>query len=257
MADIEILEVTPDSIDSISLCGYKNAKRPGYMEKKQWLLARMADGLRMHVVQSCQDGTQGMIEYIPGQFCWRSIAADHLMVIHCLFVGLKSAYKYKGFAGQLLGQCEADAKKEELEGVAVVVRKGAFMAGPEIFLKHGYQVADQAKPDFALLYKPFRAGTGKPAFRPGVSQVCRAYQKGLFVLRADQCPYTVTNVREIAAAAQREFGLQARIVDLKTCREAQESPCPFGTFGILHEGEVIAHHPISATRFGNIMRQRT
>lgn len=253
MDSMEWLEVTPQSIGQVALCGYKNEKRPGYVEKKQWLLARMAEGLRMRVAQSAKDGTQGMIEYIPGPQCWRPIAADRFMVIHCLFMGFKTAYKNKGFAGKLLAQCEDDARKEKMDGVAVVVREGAFMAGPDIFVKHGYQSADQAKPDFSLLYKPFRAQAGKPAFRASVNQVPKIYQKGLHILRADQCPYTVTNVREIADAAS-DMGLAPKIVNLKTSKDAQANPCPFGTFGIIYQGNVIAHHPISATRFKNIMK---
>jgi hypothetical protein len=29
-------------------------------------------------------------------------------------------------------------------------------------------------------------------------------------------------------------------------------PCPFGVFCILYKGKIIAHHPISNTRFINI-----
>ena len=80
-----------------------------------------------------------------------------------------------------------------------------------------------------------------------------AYEEGLTIIRADQCPYTVKNVSEIAEVAQRDFGLQLNVVTLKNHREAQGSPSPFGTFCIVYKGEVVAHHPISKTRFVNIM----
>ncbi len=253
MAEIEITEVTRDDIGRFSLCGYKNKKRPGYLEKRNWVLARMEEGLRMLTVQSSRDGTQGMVEYMPGARCWRPVSADNYMVIHCVFVGFKSAYKGKGYASLLIKRCEEDARKEKLDGVAVVTREGPFMAGSEIFLEHGYTAADGAKPDFSLMVKSFRANAKAATFAPSVSAVPKAYAKGLFVIRADQCPYTVTNVREIVESAREDFSLTAKVVNLETFRQARESPCPFGTFGILYDGKVIAHHPISSGRFKNLM----
>ncbi len=37
-----------------------------------------------------------------------------------------------------------------MKGVAVVTRKGSFMAKKDIFLKKGFHVVDLAKPDFEL-----------------------------------------------------------------------------------------------------------
>jgi len=81
------------------------------------------------------------------------------------------------------------------------------------------------------------------------------YDKGLTVIRADQCPYTVKNVKEISETAEKEYGIKPNIIDLKNCEEAQNSPCPFGTFCIVYNGKVIADHPISKTRFTNIMNK--
>jgi len=49
--------------------------------------------------------------------------------------------------------------------------------------------------------------------------------------------------------------MRPELITLKTYKEAQESPCPFGTFCILYDGKVIAEHPISNTRFMNIMNK--
>ena len=43
--------------------------------------------------------------------------------------------------------------------------------------------------------------------------------------------------------------------DLRNYKEAQNSPCAFGTFCILYNGKAIAYHPISNTRFTNIMNK--
>ena len=69
----------------------------------------------------------------------------------------------------------------------------------------------------------------------------------------NQCPCTVKNVNEIREAAEKIFKIKPMIIDLKNYKDAQESPCAFGTFCIVYNGEVIAEHPISNTRFTNIM----
>jgi len=40
----------------------------------------------------------------------------------------------------------------------------------------------------------------------------------------------------------------------KTHKEAQNSPCAFGSFCIIYEEKVIPYHPISKARFINVMR---
>jgi N-acetylglutamate synthase-like GNAT family acetyltransferase len=253
MENCDIVQVTRENLSAYSLCGYRNPKRPGYVEKAHWLLSRMSEGLRMLVVQSREHGTQGMIEYAPGHSCWRPVMADDFMVIHCLFMGFRSSFKNKGLGSELIRRCEEDAKVLGMDGVAVVTRKGPFMVGEEIFLKRGYRSVDRAAPDFSLLAKTFSSRTPKAAFGPNVSSLPEPFDKGLVIFRADQCPYTVANVKEMARAAKTDFHITARIVDLKSPMEAQHSPCPFGTFGIFYKGKGIAHHPISAARFRNIM----
>ncbi|MEZ5335661.1 MAG: YoaP domain-containing protein [Methanolobus sp.] len=45
-------------------------------------------------------------------------------------------------------------------------------------------------------------------------------------------------------------------MDLEDYAAAQNSPCSFGTFCIIYNGEIISHHPISNTRFMNIMNKK-
>ena len=76
-----------------------------------------------------------MIEYIPGEYCWRPVEASGYIFIHCIFVGFKRAYKGKGYGSLLLDECLKEAEEENTHGVAVVTRKGAFMAGIDLFVK--------------------------------------------------------------------------------------------------------------------------
>jgi hypothetical protein len=129
------------------------------------------------------------------------------------------------------------------------------MAGKDLFVKNGFEVVDTAPPDFELLVKKFDKNAPTPKFKGAWDEKLSRYGKGLTIIRADQCPYSVKNVREISETAEKTYGIKPDIIDLKNCKEAQNSPCAFGTFCIIYEGKAIAHHPISKTRFTNIMNK--
>ncbi len=257
MDEVQIIDATPDNVLEYGVCGYKNIKKPGLIEKVAWLKTHFSKGVRIKTLYSGKDGTQGMIEHVPGEYGWRPVDARGYMLIHCIFVGFRKAYKGQGYGSLLLEACIEDAAKARMNGVAVVTRKGSFMAGKEIFLKYGFETVDAAAPDFELLAKRLRGRAPAPRFKGDWEKKLRRYGTGLAIIRADQCPYSVKNVAEIVETAKRAHGLEPRVVHLRSCQEAQDSPCPFGTFCILHDGEVVADHPISNTRFTNIMNKRT
>ena len=256
MGDIQIIDTDEENILEYGVCGYKNIKRPGYAEKIEWLKERFKEGLKIKTLYSEKGGTQGMIEFIPGEYCWRPVDAKGYMFIHCIFAGFKGEYRGKGYGTFLLNECLKDAQQQNMDGVAVVTRKSSFMAGNEIFTKNGFSIVDKAPPDFELLVKKFRNEAKSPSFRInwGGKELNR-YGQGLTIIRADQCPYTVKNVREIIETAKTEYNIEPNVIDLMDCKEAQNCPCAFGAFCIVYDGQVISHHPISNTRFKNIMKK--
>ncbi len=82
------------------------------------------------------------------------------------------------------------------------------------------------------------------------------YEDGLTILRSPQCPYTEKNVKAIIESAEKNYKITTNLVDLSNEEEVQMSPCPFGTFCIIYNGEIISYHPISKTRFENIMKTK-
>ncbi|MEA1871913.1 MAG: YoaP domain-containing protein [Chloroflexota bacterium] len=255
MGKIEIIDTNADNILEYGVCGYKNIKREGFPEKIEWLKDRFPEGMKIKTLYSDEDGNQGMIEYIPGEYCWRPVEASGYMFIHCLFVGFKRTYKGKGYGSLLVDESLRDAEKGNMHGVAVVTRKGSFMAGKEIFVKNDFEVVDKAFPDFELLVKKFNKKAPSPKFKGDWGKRLSQYSKGLTIIRADQCPYTVKNVREISETAEKAYNIKPNIIELKNWQEAQNSPCPFGTFCIVYKGKVVAETPISNTRFTNIMNK--
>lgn len=244
-----------DNIREFGICGYKNPKRPGYPEKLDWLQAQFQEGLKIKTLYSQQGGAQGMIEYLPGEHCWRPVKAEGYLFIHCLYVGFRKEYQKKGYGSLIIKECLQDAAKQNMKGVAAVTRKGSFMANSSIFLKNGFQEVDQADPDFELVVKKFDKNNPSPEFKNNQDLLNKKYKKGLFILRADQCPYTVKNVNEIRDTAIEKFNMSPQIINLENYQQAQNNPCPFGTFGIIFDGKIISHHPISSRRFENIIKK--
>ncbi len=256
MKDFRIFDLTPENMAEYGVCGYKDAgKHKELRNKMEWFSIHYPLGLRIKVLFPESGGYQGMLEYIPGKYAHRPVQADGYMFIHCIWVGFKSEYKGRGYASALLDECIKEAKAGNMKGVAVVTRKGSFMADERVFIKKGFEVVDKAAPDFSLLSLKFDPASESPGFNTGVLNRPDEYEEGLTIMRSPQCPYTEKNVQSILATAEKKYHLKTRLIDVWDAETAQKVPNPFGTFCMLYNGRVISYHPVSNTRFENIMNK--
>ena len=256
MEDYKIIDLTPDNIADYGVCGYKDAKKHPELQKKiDWFSRYYPKGLRIKVISSEKGEYKGMLEYIPGEYAHRPVEARGYLFIHCIFMGFRKEDKGKGYGSALIEACINEAKEAGMDGVAVVTRKGSFMADDDIYIKLGFEVVDKAAPDFHLCALKLNAGAGNPSFKKDMSKSLDKYQDGLTILRSPQCPYTEKNVNAIMATAQDKYNITAKLIDLEDADAAQNIPNPFGTFCIIYNGKIVAHHPISNTRFENIMKE--
>jgi hypothetical protein len=254
--DIQIIDLTPENIADYGVCGYKDVNKHKELRYKiAWFNEYYSKGLKIKVLISGKGGYQGMLEYLPGKYAHRPVNADDFMFIHCIFVGFKNDFKGRGYASALIDECIKDAKIQKMLGVAVVTRKGAFMVSNEIFLKKGFVVADKAKPDFELLAFKFDKDSIFPSFKSNILDNLDEYKDGLTIIRSAQCPYTEKNVNAIIELAEKKFKIKTKLIDLKDSESAQKTPCAFGTFCLIYNGAIISYHPISNTRFENIMNE--
>lgn len=256
MENPQILDLTPENFLDYGVCGYKNAKKHKELQDKaDWFKRYYVKGLRIKIALPEEGRYQGMLEYIPGRYAHRPVEADGYMFIHCIWVGFKKEYKHRGYGQALIASCIEEAQRQKMKGVAVVTRKGSFMAGDGIFLKMGFQVVDEAAEDFHLLALKFDPEAQDPKFRSPSPEILEKYAKGLVILRSPQCPYTGKNVDAIILAAKEIGGLDVQAYILDEAEKAQDSPCPFGTFCLLYEGKILSYHPISRTRFLTLMQE--
>lgn len=105
-----------------------------------------------------------------------------------------------------------------------------------------------------LLVKKLKRRAPDPRFIVERERLLKTHRKGLTTLAADQCPYVAKSVERIAEAS-RTLGLEPKVVRVGTAKASRELPTPYGVFSIIYDGKLIAHRPISATRFMSIMRR--
>jgi GNAT superfamily N-acetyltransferase len=253
VAELPVLvDLDPASLDTLPCCGVKNAKHEGRRLKCGWLGQQLPKGLRVKLLVAA--GAQcGYIEYLPGEAAWRGVDAAGWMFIHCIWT-YRRRYQRQGQGARMLEACLEDARRAGMNGVAVLTRDGPWMAGDALFLANGFEVAATAPPDYRLLVRRLEPNAPLPRFRDA-PPLPRRLAKGLVIVRSDQCPHIARLAGEIAEAAAREFGLAPRIVELRSAADAQQAPTPYAVFSILLDGRVIADHPISRTRFRNLMRK--
>ncbi len=251
MSQYRILSLTPENVEEFGIFCVKNKKHAGYRAKSAWLGDQLPRGLKLVLLLNSQDKAVGFLEYAPSEQSWRPVNAPGYDFIHCIWTDGKKL-KTPGLAAKLLQYCIEDASSRGRQGVAVISSTGSWMAGADVFRKHGFDPVDE-KPPFSLLAHRF-TNSSLPKFPRGLADRSEQYQE-LTLLYANQCPYVGKAVAELPPVAAR-FNISLSLVEVTKPKEAQAIfPTPYGVFCLIYEGRVLADHPISATRFRNILQK--
>lgn len=252
MSDFQLVTVNESNVDKLGFFCVQNKKHPGYISKRRWLRDRFSEGLRIKLIRTAEEKTAGFLEYIPGEYTWRVVKAQGFFVIHCLWVASKK-FPLKGMAAALLGDCYRDAESQGKKGVAVVTSDGPWMANKRVYQKYGFREVDHAPPAFQLLTQEITDGAAAN-FPVNWEQRLQEIQ-ALTLLYTDQCPYISKAVGELPAVA-KAFGVELKLEALGSAAVArQRMPTAYGTICLAYQGRVLADHPISTTRFKNILKK--
>ncbi len=245
----KFVEITAENIDKHPqvIC-YINPKHELYHLKIDWIIEQLKYGLKIKLLYiKGEKKPIGFIEYIPGEYCWRSVNAKGYMFIHCLWIN-GNKHKQKGIGTYLIEEVEKDAKN--MLGVAVLSSDKAFMANKEIFLKKGYKkIAESGKEQ--LLVKKIKEGN-LPTINDWESEL-KKYQ-GLTFLYSKQCPWVARFIEEVKPILKKE-NLAPEIIEIKTAAEAQNAPSIYSVFNIIYKGKILTDRYISTTRFLNIVKK--
>jgi ribosomal protein S18 acetylase RimI-like enzyme len=243
---MNIINVTLDNIDHEHICCAIVDKKgdTGVSSKKAWLKHRFADGL---VFKKLDVRGKVFIEYIPAEFAWCPVHADHYLHINCFWVS--GQFKGQGYANQLLAECIADAKARGKMGITVLssTKKMPFLSDPS-YLKHkGFLVADKAGPYYELLYLPFGDNAPVPQFRESAKKGTTE-ETGMVLYYSNQCPHTDKYAPILQQIAEQR-GTTLKLIRFETTEQAQHAPAPFTTYSFFFDGEFVTNEIWSEKKF--------
>jgi hypothetical protein len=242
---IEIIEITKDNVAEISATCFMKKDSKGYQMKEAWITERFKESLRIKILRDGKK-TIGFIEYISGEYAWRSVDAKGYLFIHCIWI-TPNKYKNQGYATQLIHEVIKDAKGTE--GVCVITSDDSFMADKSVFLKNNFTVCEEDG-KHQLLVKQLKKGK-KPYLKNYKKQLLR--YTGWNILYSKQCPWVARFIDELDKHIIDD--LKIKIIELKTARQAQDAPSIYSTFNLIKDGKLLADHYISMTRFKNIINK--
>jgi hypothetical protein len=225
---------------------FLNPTHPAAKTKADWLKERFKEGMKVKIL--CVEGEKkpvSLLEYTKGENAWRAVKAKNYLFIHCLWT-YPNKYKKKNYSSDLIQACIVEAKKEGLNGVAVITSEGSFMASREVFEKNGFKSVDYRKPH-DLMVLELKKGD-EPKFMDTESAL-KKYD-GLHIVYSKQCPWVIRFIEEAKELIEKSG---AKVTELKTAKEAQEAPSIYATFNMVYNGKLLADHYISTTRFKNIL----
>lgn len=252
--DFDIIAVDASNVDKTGFfCYMSKRKEPGYRQKRAWLAARFAEGLKIKIIHEHGGRDTAFIEYLPGEYAWRAVYAPAYLVIHCLWVVGKG--RGKGYGVRLLEECLADARRQGRPGVVMLSSDRTWLPHKDFFLKNGFVELDQAPPSFQLLAFRFAPDAPLPALPQDWDARAAAFGPGLTVVRTDQCPYNENASNGILQFAASK-GLPARLVTLHTAAQVREqAPCAYGAFGVVYNGRLFSYTYLTAADFEKLLDQ--
>ena len=245
-----MVALTPENFATLGCPCFLNPKHESHLKKLEWLTDRFSEGFTIKsLFIETEKKPIGFIEYVSGEYAWRAVNAKDYLFIHCIWIN-PNKYKIKGYGSLLVKEVLNDAEKQGKIGVAVITSEGSFIASENLFLKNGFKVVDKAD-RFELLVKQLKEGA-LPKFTDWQKQL--AQYKGLNIVYSNQCPWVIRSIKELTEIAEQK-GLNLKVTELKSAKEAQNAPSIYATFTLIYDGKIFADHYLSSSRFLNILKK--
>lgn len=249
MRSMEYIQITKDNIKHEHICCALGAKQyeEAVLEKKQWLIDRMNEGL---VFYRLNELSKVFIEYLPAEMAWAPIQAPNYMYINCLWVS--GRYKNSGYAKQLLEYCKEDAISRGMDGLVHITgkKKLPYLSDNRFFEHFGFKLVDQAEPYFQLMTLTWNDRAVEPSFKEQI--ITPSIAEGIAIYYTAQCPFVVgilDDLREVAINKKIHF--QSHKITTK--EEAQNAPTIWTTFGLFYNGKFITHEIMSSNKFDKLL----
>lgn len=252
--DMKIISIDKNNIDQEHICcaiGSDKINQSRALTKKNWMKERFKDGL---VFKRLDDRGKIFIEYMPIEKVWKPITGKNFLVINCLWVSGK--FKGKGISTELLKECINDAKKQKMDGVAVVssTKVKPFLTDKKFYEHNGFEVVDFAPPYFELLCLKFNKNTRNPEFTKNAKLGTCDNKKGFTFIYSNQCPFMEEYVGLLSDICKNKKN-PCKVIHLKDFKEAQAKGSPVGTLGIYYNGELKTHELMPEKKFEKFIEE--
>ncbi len=246
---MEFIRVNSDNIEKEHICcAISNNNDCQVHSKKEWLKSRFDEGL---VFLKANERGKCFIEYIPAEYAWAPIDANDFLYIDCLWVS--GQFKGKGYSRKLLDYCLGDAREKGKKGLVILsaTKKMPFLSDPGFLTHAGFQVADEAEPNYRLMYLPLDNTAKIPKFREQVKKP-HIEEKGYVLYYTAQCPYTAKYaplIEEVAHENQIPF----QAIQITSLGEAKEARAPFTSYSLFYNGEFVTNEILSVAKFSKMI----
>lgn len=253
MADeLQFKQVTAENLDKEHICCAITEKKGEccVSSKKEWMKKQLEAGL---VFLKLDVRGKVFIEYLPAEAAWYPVEAEDCMFIDCLWVS--GQYKGKGYGAQLLEKCIEDSRKKGKKGLAAVSskKKRPFLSDPGFWKRSGFQIVDEADPDFTLWFLPLVDDVPVPKFR-ACAKTGEIGDQGFVLYYTNQCPHTgkyAPLLKEWMAAEGHSLAVRK----FTSCEEAQKAPCPFTTYALFWQGKLLTNEILSEKSLKKLLQK--
>ena len=250
MEDYKLKFVDETNIDTEHICcaiGNDKVNRQRVMVKKAWLKSRFPYGHRFLKVD-----VRGkvFIEYTPAEEAWFPITAPGYNFIQCFWAS--GRYKGQGLGRKLLQACAEDSKSKNGLVAVTCTKKAPFTVDRNFYMKHGFKPADEAAPNFILVYKKFRDDAPIPSFKKNAKKGTIKDSQGLVFYYTDMCPFNAPFIQKMAEVGKNR-GLAAKIIKVTTTKKAQALPAGWGNCLVFLDGRIISHMILLDKKFNELL----
>ncbi|MDR0841092.1 MAG: GNAT family N-acetyltransferase [Christensenellaceae bacterium] len=228
----EFININKDNLATEHLCCAIADKKHqcGVDAKRAWLADRLPEG---HVFRKLNERGKVFIEYAPLERAWAPVLGENYIYLYCLWVS--GSFKGKGYGGELLESCIADAKRQGKSGICALSspKKKPFLSDGKFLRKYGFQAVDTSGGEYELLSLSFD-GT-QPRFAPS-AKAGQIESETLTIFYSPQCPYIPDCIAQVEAyCGQNAVPLRLAWVD--TAEKAKAVPCVFNNWAVFYGGK--------------------
>lgn len=249
-----IVEITENNLSDYpqAIC-FINPKHELYPLKLEWLKAQFKLGLKIKLYINPENKkVSGFIEYIPGEFASRGVAAKDYLFIHCIWTNPNNI-KNQGYGSELVAEVISEAKSRQMKGIAIITSDSSFMVKKDLFLKNGFKVIEEYE-KFQLLTIEIDGTKPTAKFKYDPDKLKQYH--GWHIYYSKQCPWVARFTKEIESFVH-STDLNLTVHEFKSPKEMQEFGTVYSVFNLIKDGKLLADRYISVTRFKNIIRNES